>query len=265
MRAAPAAIMHSALRAAMAAGGKAGIAIGIGACLAAGAAQAAEAPLILHYSASPPLHYADTQGKLTGFAAKPAMDALNAAGIPFQIRQTPAKQQIVQLQENKEAACMLSWLQTPERERIGNFTEVVYEDKRPFALTWAGNPAMHNEEPLKDTLTDKRLRLLVRDGTAYGVQIDRALLRYKVVANRSNADAVQMLGMLARHQADYFFITDEEAAEAIKNSGYAASSFQRIYFSDLYKGHERRMWCSKAVPDDVMRRLNAALLRQHKP
>jgi hypothetical protein len=231
---------------------------------AAVAAAGTGQPLMLHYIQSPPLQYADSRGQLTGFVAKPAIAALTAAGIPYEVRQTPAKQQIVLLQANEAPACMVSWLQTPERERIGKFTEVVYEDKRPFALTWAGNPAMKDEEPLKDTLGDKRLRAMVKQGVSYGPTIDRALIRYKTQPASTTADAVQMLDMLRKHSIDYFFITDEEAAEAIKASGYPASNYQRIYFSDLYKGHERRLWCSLSVPDDVFRRLNAAILKQRR-
>jgi uncharacterized protein (TIGR02285 family) len=230
---------------------------------ATGAANAAE-PLVLHYIQSPPLHYADSRGVLTGLAAKPAIAALAAAGIPYQVRQTLAKNQMALLKANEQPACMLSWLQTPERERIGKFTEVIYEDKRPFALTWAGNPAMHNEEDLKDTLTDQRLRVMVRKGVSYGTQIDRALIRYKTQAISTTASAAQLLEMLRQRRIDYFFISEEEAEEAIKTSGTPAGSYQRIYFSDLYKGYERRLWCSKAVPDDVFKRLNAAIARLPK-
>jgi hypothetical protein len=62
---------------------------------------------------------------------QPAIAALTAAGIPYEVHQTLAKNQMVLLKENQQPACMLSWLQTPERERIGKFTDVVYQDKRP--------------------------------------------------------------------------------------------------------------------------------------
>lgn len=220
--------------------------------------------LTLHYIQSPPLHYADSRGLLTGLAAKPAIAALTAAGIPYEVRQTLAKNQLVLLKENQQQACMLSWLKTPERERIGKFTEVIYQDKRPFALTWAGNPAMHNDADLKDTLTDPRLRAMVKQGASYGTRIDRALIRYKTRTTSSKAGAVQMLEMLRQRSIDYFFISEEEAEQAIRASGTPAAGYQRIYFSDLNKDFERRLWCSQAVPDDVFKRLNAAIVKQSK-
>ena len=228
--------------------------------------QAPAAPLIVHYNLRPPLHYATPQGTLTGLAAKPVIDALNAAGIAYEIRQTPAKRQLALLlqQGAQEPACMMSWLDAPGRERFGKFSDMIYQDKRPFALTWAGNRAMDSEDPLKDTLSNPRLRLLVKEGISHGLAIDRALIRYKTASTSTSGDTRQMLEMLQQHRIDYFFITEEEATEALAASGYAASGFKRIYFSDLSKGYDRHLLCTKTVPDDLLRRFNAALAKQRR-
>jgi len=104
----------------------------------------------------------------------------------------------------------------------------------------------------------------VKQGVSYGTQIDRALIRYKTQTTSTTASAVQMLEMLRQRRIDYFFISDEEANEAIKASGTPAASYKRIYFSDLNKDFERRLWCSKAVSGDVFKRLNAAIVRQRR-
>jgi hypothetical protein len=235
--------------------------------IGAGAAeQPSAAPLIVHYNLRPPLHYATPQGALTGFAAKPVIDALTAAGIPYEIRQTPAKRQLALLHQQgpQEPACMMSWLEAPGRERYGKFSAVIYQDKRPFALTWAGNKDMENEEPLKDTLSNPRLRLLVKEGFSYGPAIDRALIRHKTASTSTTGEARQMLEMLQRRRIDYFFITEEEADDAFAATGYAASGFKRIYFSDMTQGYDRHLWCTKTVPDDTLKRFNAALAKQRR-
>ena len=228
------------------------------------AAAAAEAPLVLHFNERPPLHYFTPQRTLTGFVARPALDALDAAGIAYVIRQTPAKRQLVLLQANQEAGCMLSWFKTSGRERSGKFSEVVYQDKRPFALTWAGNSGMENEAPIKDTIANPRLRLLVKEGFSYGPQIDRALTLNKARPSTTTGEAAQMLDMLYHRRADYFFITEEEADTLIKSSRYPANAFKRIYFSDIAKGYDRHLWCTLATPDDVIKRFNSALAKQRK-
>lgn len=225
-------------------------------------ACAAEAPLIIHFNDRPPLHYLTPQGKLAGFVAAPALAALNAAAIPYTLRQTPAKYQLTQLQANQEPACMMSWTDAPGRDRLGKFTETVYRDGRPLALTWAGNKAMDNEEPLRQTLSNPTLRLLVKEGASYGPAIDRALIRYKTASTATTGDTRQMLDLLRQHRIDYFFITEQEADDALKASGHPAADFKRIYFSDLTRGEDRRLWCSRITPDEVIGRLNAALLKQ---
>jgi len=231
---------------------------------AAGGAVAAEPPLVLHFNDRPPLHYLTPQGTLTGYVATPAMEALGAAGIPYVIQTTPAKRQLVLLKANQEAGCMLSWMKAPGRERTGKFSDMVYQDKRPFALTWAGNSGMENEAPLKDSIANPRLRLLVKDGFSYGPQIDRALARYKAQPSTTTGEAGQMLEMLFHRRIDYFFITEEEFDTVIKSSGHPASAFKRIYFSDVAKGYDRHLWCTLAVPDDVIKRFNSALAKQRK-
>jgi uncharacterized protein (TIGR02285 family) len=241
------------------------LAAGMGAVMATAIAASAEQPLTIHYADRPPLHYTTPQGTLTGFAAKPVIDALGAAGIPYQIRQTPAKRQLIVLQANQEPACMMSWLEAPGRERTGKFSDVIYQDRRPFALTLASNKEMENEEPLKETLSNPRLRLLLKEGFSYGPAIDRALLRNKpTTSTTTTGEARQMLEMLRAGRIDYFFVTEEEANEAFKATGIPPASFKRIYFSDMPRGYERHLWCTKSVPDEVLKRFNAALAKQRR-
>lgn len=92
-------------------------------------ALAAEPPLVIHYNERPPQHYTRH-----GVAQGPAIDkvsaALASAGIRYQLRSTPAKQQLVILRANSQPACMLAWVGLPGRERGGKLSEVVYDDRR---------------------------------------------------------------------------------------------------------------------------------------
>lgn len=133
--------------------------------VAAAHAAAQPQPLIVHYSERPSVHYTDSQGRLAGYAAKPVTDALAAAGIVYEIRRTPAKRQLVLLKENREPACMMSWIDMPGRDSKGKFSDVIYRDVPSATSTRA-------------------------------------------------------------------------------------------------EGYERRLWCSKMVPDDLLKRFNAALARQ---
>jgi len=92
-------------------------------------ALAAEPPLLIHYNERPPQHYTKH-----GVAQGPAIDkvsgALVAAGIAYELRSTPAKQQLVILKANSQPACMLAWVGLPGRERSGKLSAPVYDERR---------------------------------------------------------------------------------------------------------------------------------------
>jgi hypothetical protein len=91
-------------------------------------ALAAE-PLAIHYNERPPHHFT-MQGMPQGDGIDRLRAALTAANIPYQLRSTPAKQQLVILKANVQPACMLAWVGLPGRERAGKLSEIVYDDRR---------------------------------------------------------------------------------------------------------------------------------------
>jgi len=103
--------------------------------LAMAAGAAAGQTLIVHYSERAGVHYTTQQGQLAGDAAKPVTEALTAAGIAYEIRRTPAKRQLVLLKENREPACMMSWVDMPGRDRKGKMSDVIYKGE-PQRRLW---------------------------------------------------------------------------------------------------------------------------------
>lgn len=90
---------------------------------------AAEPALIIHYNERPPQHF--TQYSIAqGPAIEKVSGALTAARIPYEIRSTPAKQQLVILKANSQHACMLGWVGLAGRERTGKLSVAVYEERR---------------------------------------------------------------------------------------------------------------------------------------
>jgi hypothetical protein len=97
--------------------------------LVAPAPALAAEPLAIHYNERPPYHYT-RYGVPQGDGINKLSAALAAARIPYQLRSTPAKQQLVLLKANLQPACMLAWVGLPGRERAGKLSEIVYEDRR---------------------------------------------------------------------------------------------------------------------------------------
>ncbi|WP_343728294.1 hypothetical protein [Duganella sp.] len=94
-----------------------------------GAQQAAVAPLIVHYNERPPHHYTE-RGMAQGPAIARVTGALAAARIPYRLRSTPAKQQLIILQKNAAPACMLAWVDLPGRDGKGKLSEKIYDERR---------------------------------------------------------------------------------------------------------------------------------------
>jgi hypothetical protein len=97
--------------------------------LVAPAPALAAEPLAIHYNERPPYHYTQ-YGVPQGDGINKLSAALAAARIPYQLRSTPAKQQLVLLKANLQPACMPAWVGLPGRERAGKLSEIVYEDRR---------------------------------------------------------------------------------------------------------------------------------------
>ncbi|WP_130300738.1 MULTISPECIES: hypothetical protein [unclassified Duganella] len=100
----------------------------IAAMLVSGAA-AAETPLLIHYNERPPYHYSQ-YGVPQGPAIDKLTNALDAARIPYRLRSTPAKQQLIILQANQAPACMLGWADLPGRDSRGKLSEKIYDERR---------------------------------------------------------------------------------------------------------------------------------------
>ncbi|MYM69823.1 hypothetical protein GTP45_23685 [Pseudoduganella sp. FT55W] len=99
----------------------------IAAMLVSGAAVAE--PLVVHYNERPPHHYTE-RGRPTGDAIATVKRALDAARLPYQLRSTPAKQQLIILQKNEAPACMLAWVDLPGRDDKGKLSEKIYDERR---------------------------------------------------------------------------------------------------------------------------------------
>lgn len=95
--------------------------------LIAAPALAAEPALTIHYNERPPHHF--SKGGPQGAAIATLRSALQAANLAYQLRATPAKQQLVLLRANAAPACMLAWVALPGREREGKFSAVIYRDE----------------------------------------------------------------------------------------------------------------------------------------
>lgn len=234
-------------------------------CWAGAAPMAwADAPIELRYNERPPFQVTGADGKLGGTVGTLAQQAFADAGLPYVLIVTPFNRQRAIVEANRVPSCMIGWRRTAERARIGKFTVPLADGKLQGAVTRADNPYMKNGGLLQETLGNRALRLLVKDNYSVGDELDGAIARAAPPRLHTTVESRNMLEMLLLGRADYMFMSEEEVAGVIAapGSGLKPDQFRYIHFADLQARVDRRLWCSQIVPDAVIERLNAAIVRR---
>lgn len=228
-----------------------------------GAAAQAEQVITLRYNERPPFQVSGADGELHGLVATPVIHAFIEAGVAYRTELTPTKRQTALLVENREPACLLGRIYTPERTGMGKFSAVLYRSKPTIAVALAGNDGLADGMPLRHTFANKKLRLLSKEGYAFGAEVTAGLNTYRPVTSMTTAEARTMLDMLLLNRADYFLISQEEAEALIDHPPFLSGTFKIVHFADGGEGIERRLWCTAMVSDNVMDRLNAVIRRNY--
>ena len=216
--------------------------------------------ITVHYHERTP-YYVTTPYGVAGLCADPVAAAFKITGIPMKWEKTPPKRQLVLIEKNQSKDCIIGWFKTDEREAVGRFSVPLYQDKPMIAVTRAGVADIKSEILIERFLCDSKFTLLVKDGYSYGAYIDEKIEKWKPKLETTTGDNMDMLHMIEAGRADYFFITQEEADDLIRASGYPVDAFRYIRFSDMPPGNERYLICSKQVPEEVMQVINDALIK----
>ena len=217
-----------------------------------------EERIIVYYHERRP-YYVTTSRQVHGLIADRVNWVFKEAGIPYVWRKMPAKRQLEMIRNNTQRACAVGWFKTPERESYGKFTFPIYMDRRTLAIARADNDQIRSGLPLAQTLSNRRLRLLRKDGYSYGRFIDRGINRYAPREVITTAENISMVRMIHSHRADYFFMAKEEAEDLILSANLPPEEFQAVHFSDMPPGNNRYIICSRNIEEMAMLRINRAI------
>lgn len=223
------------------------------------ASARASLQLTLYYNDRPPYLEAQSDGRVIGLTATPAVVALERAGISFQWKKASAEQQLNVINRNTENACLVGWFKRPERLLVGKFSVPLYAGKHMVALSLTHNPRFSDRMRILDVIKDPQLTMLAKAGYSYGQIIDEQIRNYtprQVFATGENSN---MLQMLLHQRADYLLLSEEEALALIARSERPSSEFRLTYFAEGIKEDTRHFWCTRQVSDHLIRKLNTAL------
>lgn len=231
-------------------------------CLLPGlCAQAfAQPTLLLHYQERAP--YATTQpdGSVTGLVADPAARALARAEVAFVWVRTPSQRQLALIQQGQGLHCGLGWFRNAERAALGKFSQPLFRDA-PLGALARDDSALHAGMRFADALALAGQALLVKEGYSYGPEVDRALAARSPPVPSTSADAAPMLRMLLGGRAAWMLATPEEAQALRAQAGAAAARLRVLHFADIAAGQPRHLYCSRALPDAWLERIDQALAR----
>jgi polar amino acid transport system substrate-binding protein len=214
--------------------------------------------IVVYYHERRP-YYVTTPNQVHGLIADRVNWVFRDAGINFIWRKAPARRQLEMIRNNEQRACAVGWYKTPEREAFGKFTLPIYLDNPTMAIARADNDQIRSGDPLAQTLSNRRLRLLRKDGYSYGRFIDDAIKEYAPRDMVTTAENLSMIKMIHTHRADYFFISKEEAEDLILCSGLPVKDFSVIGFSDMPCGNKRYLICSPKIEEMTLMQLNRAI------
>ena len=101
--------------------------------------------------------------------------------------------------------------------------------------------------------------LLVKEGYSYGQVLDRLMAQRTPPPTKTSVETVQMVRMLLAGRASWMIVAPEEALVLRQEMGAAGAELRSVAFADMPAGETRHLYCSRAVPDAWLARIDQAL------
>ncbi|MCX9154943.1 transporter substrate-binding domain-containing protein [Niveibacterium sp. 24ML] len=221
-------------------------------------AGADEPTLVLHYNERPPYNISGGMGIVYGLTATPAAAALNAAGVPFRWELTPLARQFKLIEISAGLDCAVGLFRNPERERLGKFSAPLYRDRGMVGIARA-ELGLPERVRIEDLMRDRSKRLMLKRGLTYGSRVAELVKALQPAAEWVTIESEQMVRMLKAQRADWMLATEEEASYLIARAGLGPADVTVLRFTDLSQSEPRHLYCSRAVPDAMLERINAAI------
>jgi hypothetical protein len=212
------------------------------------------------YHERPPYYVTGPLG-IYGLCVDPVKKAFSKADINADWVKMPAARQMEMLRSNAPDICAIDWFKMPEREKFAVYSQAIYQDTSMIALARADNLHLISGHPLARTLKNRDVTFLRKDGYSYGRYIDDMILEHAPRQEITTAENIGMLKIIHDGLADYFFISEEEAAELIRTSGLLSETFQFIRFPDVPEGNKRYLLFSKSTDKRIVDRVDAAIIQ----
>ncbi len=228
------------------------------ASLAPSGAATQPLPLTLHYQQRAPYSQKLPDGRVVGLVATPAQEALERAGVAFRWALTPAQRQLALVESGRGQDCGLGWFRNTAREQRGKFTQALYRD-RPFVALVRRDAALQDGTSVHAALARADLPLLIKEAYSYGADLDASIAAAARPPQRTGASNEEMASMLVAGRAAWTVMAPEEAQVLFERAPGVSAALRTVRLADMPEGQTRHLYCSRAVSDAVIERIDRAL------
>jgi polar amino acid transport system substrate-binding protein len=218
-------------------------------------------PIKVLITSRPPYYVVDDNGLVSGIVASPAVNIFKMAGLDIQWEAASFKRQLQMIEDNKEQICGIGWFKTPKREKFGKFTEYIYQNKPFIALIRSDNRAVAAHRSLRSLMSNQALKMGEKLGFSYGATVDELIDELAPNSITTDQTNVGMVRMLIGKRFDYMISSAEEAAHLIDLFSAGNIEITTLKFLDLPFENKRYILCSKSVGDEIIQRINSAVLK----
>lgn len=218
--------------------------------------------LDIHYFEYPPYYHQLETGQASGIIVDLARKIFAAAGVEPRFSFMPAKRILYEIESDRPAAS-LGWFKTPEREEFALFSLPIYVN-RPVGVFFL----KENEEKFRPYSTLEGLLQSGKfffgrvQGLSEGPQLDGMLAKYEDKTVQVAADSIRLLKMLESKRFDFILMPPEEVDVLLEAAQTPKDRFMLRAMSDIPQGTLRYIMYSKAVPADLIRRIDQAILTE---
>ena len=227
-------------------------------CLLVPLSCAAEDTIHVAFSERPPYTQMQADGSPAGLLGTVIVNAFKKAEIPVQWHNVPSNRQLLMVRNAGMQNCAIGWFWKKEREDYAKFTRPIYRD-RLWVVLANDEFAERGYTTLEELTKHRDVRILVKDNYSYGA-LDDIIAQWQPATASSTALPEKMVQSIAKGAVDMMFMPEEEGEYIISHHPASQTSHLRLlHLKDMPHGPERYLMCSKAVPDDVIERLDKAI------
>lgn len=188
------------------------------------------------------------------------------AGLALRWQAVPFKRSLQELQRNREAFCVLGAFDTTERRRFARYSLPIYqEEQQVFLVASRVAAALRRLPSAQAAVQDRRFKLLVYDGVAYGGLLDAWIAQRDPAPLKASASIARLAPMLARGHADFTISVASELQELRGRGEPDVESLEVVLLPGMPQPPLRHLACSMRVAPDWLARFDAAVRAHPSP